>query len=314
MRKRLLGSTSLNVSELSLGTWGLAGDGYGPVLEVDQDAVIDRALAMGIRLFETADVYGDGAMETRLGARLPKDGSVAVVTKIGTRRDTNPARKDFSVEYLREAFERSRVRLARETVDCVLLHNPSRKAFENPALKEFCDGLRTSGAVKAWGASVGDVESGRAAINAGAQVIELAYNVFHTQPLFELDGDLHEANVGVLVRSVLAHGMLCGQWPPDKQFARNDHRAERWSTDELRSRIVQLNALRPLISRDLPSLRAVALRYALAHNRTGSVVLGPKSPLQLDQLVREAGKEPPYLDSGEMATLRERLITVGVYV
>lgn len=314
MRRRWLGSTSLQVSELCLGTWGLSGDGYGPVLEVEQDAVIDRALAMGFRLFETADTYADGGMETRLGARLPKDDSVAIVTKIGTRRDKSPAQKDFSVEYLTGAFARSRYRLGRECIDCLLLHNPSRKALERPELKEFCDGLREKGAVKSWGVSVGDAETGRAAIAAGAQVLEFAYNVFHTQEMLELGYEIRQKQIGVLARSVLAHGLLCGQWPPSKEFAANDHRAERWNTDELRSRITQLNAVRTLISPELPSLRSIALRFALTEERISSVVLGPKSSLQLDQLVREAGKEPPYLDEQRLMSLRERLVTVGVFI
>ena len=72
MRKRPLGSTGISVSELGLGTWGLSGDGYTAVPEVEQDAVIDRALALGVTLFETADSYGKGAMEKKLGERLSK--------------------------------------------------------------------------------------------------------------------------------------------------------------------------------------------------------------------------------------------------
>ena len=69
MRRRPLGKTGLSVTELSLGTWGLSGDGYGPVAESEQDKVIDRARALGVNLFETADGYAGGAMERRLGER-----------------------------------------------------------------------------------------------------------------------------------------------------------------------------------------------------------------------------------------------------
>lgn len=313
MRRRPLGTTSLDVTELSLGTWGLSGDGYGPVSEAEQDRVIDRALAMGIRLFETADCYADGKMEKRLGERLPKGEECRVVTKIGTRKDASFPRKDFSIPYLKEAFERSRERLARGSVDCLLLHNPSRRAFERADLGEFLQELRQSGNVRSWGASVGNAEAGRAAIEAGAQVLELAYNVFHTQELSELEPLLIEKNVGVLGRSVLAHGILCGLWPHDKQFPSFDHRAERWNSDELRSRITQLNAVRTLLSSALPSLRAIAVRFALSSERLASVVLGPRNMLQLDQLVREAGSEPPYLDQQRLGELRERLVTVGIY-
>jgi aryl-alcohol dehydrogenase-like predicted oxidoreductase len=314
MRQRPLGATSLDVSELALGTWGLSGDGYGPVNETEQDRVIDRALAMGIRLFETADCYAEGRMEQRLARRLGGTGDARVVTKIGTRRDAALSRKDFSVPYLKEAFERSRERLERERVDCLLLHNPSRRAFERPELAEFLRELRSQGKVSCWGASVGSSEAGRAAIQAGAQVLELAHSVFHTQDLNELESDIVQHNVGVLGRSVLSHGVLCGLWPHDKQFPSFDHRAERWNNDELRTRITQLNALRTLLSSSLPSLRAIALRFALSSERLSSIVLGPRNALQLDQLVREAGSEPPYLDERSLSDLRERLVTVGVYL
>jgi len=82
----------------------------------------------------------------------------------------------------------------------------------------------------------------------------------------------------------------------------------------LRSRITQLNAVRTLLSSSLPSLRAIALRFALSSERLSSVVLGPRNALQLDQLVREAGNEPPYIEERRLAELRERLVTVGVYL
>jgi aryl-alcohol dehydrogenase-like predicted oxidoreductase len=313
MRQRPLGATSLAVTELSLGTWGLSGDGYGPVPEAEQDRVIDRALAMGIRLFETADCYADGKMEKRLGDRLAKTEGALVVTKIGTRKDDALPRKDFSIAYLKEAVERCRERLKRESVDCLLLHNPSRRAFEREELAAFMADLQSRGVIRSWGASIGNSEAGHAAIQAGAQVLELAYNVFHGQELSELETQVVDKNVGVLGRSVLAHGVLCGLWPHDKQFPSFDHRAERWNSDELRTRITQLNAVRTLLSSALPSLRAIALRYALSNQRLSSVVLGPRNSLQLDQLVREAGNEPPYLDERRLAELRERLVTVGVY-
>jgi aryl-alcohol dehydrogenase-like predicted oxidoreductase len=129
MRRRVLGRSGLQVSELALGTWGLAGDGYGPVAESDQDEVIDRALDYGINLFETADVYGNGAMEKKLGQRLADVQDAVIVTKIGTDLDSKPKRKRFDLEFLKSAFEKSRERLRRDKLDVVLLHNPSPAAI-----------------------------------------------------------------------------------------------------------------------------------------------------------------------------------------
>jgi aryl-alcohol dehydrogenase-like predicted oxidoreductase len=124
MRKRMLGATGLEVSELSLGTWGLCGDGYGPVEEAEQDNVIDRALALGVTLFETADSYAGGEMERRLGRRLAGKQGTLVATKLGTDLSTTPPRKLFGAGYLKEAAERSRERLGRERIDIALMHKP----------------------------------------------------------------------------------------------------------------------------------------------------------------------------------------------
>jgi aryl-alcohol dehydrogenase-like predicted oxidoreductase len=313
MRKRLLGTTGLSVSELGLGTWGLSGDGYAPIPEVDQDAVIDRALALGVTLFETSDSYAKGEMETRLGKRLEQHPDVVVVTKLGTAREASPPRKSFTPAFIKESFERSRERLKRQVVDVVLLHNPSERSLERGEATAALEELKAAGAIRAWGASVEGVDVARAAINQGAQVLELAYNAFHNRSLRQLTPQIQAKNVAVLARSVLAHGLLCGQWPTDKEFAKGDHRAERWSSDDLKRRISQLNAVRPCVNgTTVTSLRAAALKFVLTSEVVTSAVLGPRSAMQLDQLLRDSGKEPPYLSEPAMEALLMRLDNVGI--
>jgi aryl-alcohol dehydrogenase-like predicted oxidoreductase len=117
----------------------------------------------------------------------------------------------------------------------------------------------------------------------------------------------------VLARSVLAHGLLCGQWPTDKEFAPRDHRSDRWTTDDLKRRISQLNAIRPCVNgTTVTSLRAAALRFVLTNDVVASAVLGPRNALQLDQLLRDSGKEPPYLTEEAMNALEARLHNVGI--
>ncbi len=312
MRSRPLGKTGMTVSELGLGTWGLAGEGHLSVAESEQDRVIDRARALGITLFETADSYAHGAMEERLGARLPRDEHIRIVTKIGTFRDEPLARKRFDAEFLKSAFERSRERLKREVLDVVLLHNPSGKALARDETTGTLRDLVAGKKLRAWGVSVGDVPTARLAIEKGAQVLSLAHNAFHQTDLRELATEIEREEVGVLAHSTLAYGLLCGHWSADKVFPEGDHRGERWTQDELRRRIRQLDALRPAVGGDVLTLRAVALRFVLANRSVSSALLGPKSSVQLDQLVREAGRGPPYLADTALAALRNRLDQVGV--
>ncbi len=312
MRRRKLGKTGLEVSELSLGTWGLSGDAYGPVAEGEADKVIERARAIGINLFETADSYGNGVLEKKLGEHLEKDEGSIVVTKLGTDNDASPPRKRFDGAYLKRAFEASRERLRRSVVDVVLLHNPSAAALKKDETPGSLKALKSEGALKAWGVSVSTREALEAALDAGADVVSVPYNIFQVQPLRALAERVKESGVGVLAHSVLSYGLLCGLWPPHKEFRYGDHRSDRWSQSQLRRRIRQLDAVRPLVSGDVKTMRAAAVRFALSEELVSSVILGPKYGMQLDQLVREAGQEPPYLSEMKLTALEQRLEHVGV--
>jgi len=298
------------VSELGLGTWGLSGDGYGAVSDGVQDEVILRARAYGVTLYETADVYGGGGMERRLGRLLGADSGAIFVTKIGTDLASLPTRKRFEPDYLRQACARSAERLQRDCLDVVLLHNPCEQTLERGEARVALQELKASGQIGAWGVSAGSAAVARAALTQGAEVLELAYNVFSSDDLEGLD--FAGAKVPVLARSVLAYGLLCGQWPDNKVFPSGDHRAERWTTEQLRSRLRQLSVVSGMLGGDVLTLRSAALRFALANPKVSCAVLGPRSRVQLDQLVREAGTGPEYLPAGVAERARDQVARLGV--
>jgi aryl-alcohol dehydrogenase-like predicted oxidoreductase len=312
VRKRPLGKTGIDVSELSLGTWGLSGDGYGPIAQGEAERVIERALALGVDLFDTADIYGKGAMEELLGKKLPPE--AVIVTKVGTDRDASPPQKRFDLAYLRQAFDRCRDRLGREKLDVVLLHNPTMLAMSRVETFDFLGELKKLGALRTWGVSAGSLEVAQAAIRRGADVVEVAYNVLVPSDVHLMASEIAASGVGLLARSVLAHGLLAGQWSAEREFYPGDHRAERWTREELQLRLSQLDALRPMVGGPILSLRAAALRFVLSNPLVSTAVLGPRSVAQLEQLVREAGSSPPYLRDTALAELHARLKGVGILV
>jgi aryl-alcohol dehydrogenase-like predicted oxidoreductase len=311
MRTRKLGNTGITVSELGLGTWGLSGDGYGPVADQDQDAVIDRALQLGITLFETGDVYARGRMEKRLAERLP-DSSV-VVTKVGTDRDSRPPRKRFDKAFLEQSIERCQERLGRETLDVVLLHNPSVQALKQGEAQATMAAQVELGRVRAWGISAGDADVVTEALGAEhrPQVVQMAYNALFSQDVTRVQKDLEEHGIGLLARSVLAHGLLSGFWAANRRFPRDDHRIHRWTQDQFERRLRELQALRSALSKEVPTVRSVALRFVLDNSAVSAAVTGPRNVLQLDQIVREAGKAPPYLDEQARQKLGLRVADLG---
>ena len=312
MRFRPLGKTGLTASELALGTWGLSGEAYGPVEAADQEKVVRRSLDMGFSLFETAEAYGGGAMEALLGKTLGRRTDVTVVTKLGIDRSTQPATKHFDPPYLCDAAKRSLRRIGRERIDVCLLHNPQPETLVDDGASEALEAMKKEGTIGCWGVSAGDADVARAAIQRGAQVIELAYNLFNSVDLHRLAGELIVAGTGVLARSTLSYGLLAGLWAKGRSFAEGDQRAERWTKPELERRLEQLDAVRFLVKGEVLTLRGAAVRYVLANHLVCAAVLGPRSVEQLEQLVRETGSGPTYLPDADLAALPRALSRVGI--
>ena len=275
------------------------------------EKTIARALDMGFTLFDTADAYGAGTMEARLGRMLHGKAAV-VVTKVGTDRTTDPPRKRFDPEYLARSVRASLKRLGRERIDVLLLHNPSPDVLVLGETAAALLEMKEEGAIGHWGVAVGDAEVGRAAIDKGAEVIEIAYNLVQSIDLHRLAGDAMVSGVGILARSTLSYGLLAGMWTKDRKFAEGDHRADRWTKLELERRVQQLDALRFLVRGDVHTMRAAAVRFVLANHLVSSAVLGPKSVEQLEQLVRETGSGPRYLSDEALAALPRTLSRVGI--
>ncbi|WP_394826346.1 aldo/keto reductase [Pendulispora albinea] len=317
MRKRALGKTGLFVSEMGIGTWGLAGEAYGPVEPTDAERVIHRAIDVGITLIDTADSYGGGHMEHLLGKALKSLGSyksrdLVVVTKGGTDRSTIPPRKRFDRAYLVDSVERSLKRLGRERLDVYLLHNPSVECLLAGEALDTLVTLKRDGKIGHIGVSAGESEAAMTALDRGAEVISMSYNLVHSADLHRVAGEIMVYGAGVLAHSPLAYGLLSDAWTQDRTFLPGDHRERRWEKHELARRVAQLDAMRFLVKGNVRSLRAAAIRFVLANHLVSCAILGPRTVDQLVELVRETGGGPIYLPDADMAVLPRTLAKVGI--
>jgi aryl-alcohol dehydrogenase-like predicted oxidoreductase len=301
------------VSELAVGTWGLGGEAYGPVDEADAEKVLRRAVDMGFTLIDTADAYGGGRMELLVGKVLKDHPDLVVVTKGGVDRTTDPTRKTFDPTYLRGAVERSCKRLGVEALPVFMLHHPTPDAIYTGEAVETLLALKTEGKIQHWGVAAGDEDVSRAAIDKGAEILELAYNLTHPIDLHRISGDIMVAGCGVLARSVLGYGLLAGMWAKDRTFTEGDHRNDRWTRMELEHRVDQLDAVRFLVKGEVHTLRGAAVRFALANHLVSAAVLGARTVEQLEQLVRETGGGPRYLPDDDLRQLPRALDRVGIH-
>src|SRR5581483_4711541 len=90
MKKRKLGKSGLEVSEIGLGCMGLS-FGFGPAVEKQQGiALIRAAVERGVTFFDTAEVYGAYTNEELVGEALaPFRKNVVIATKFGFKIDAN---------------------------------------------------------------------------------------------------------------------------------------------------------------------------------------------------------------------------------
>src|SRR5438128_1616426 len=80
---RQLGRSGLTVSAVGFGAMSLAGV-YGPADDAESVNTLRRAIELGVTLFDTADIYGDGRSERLLGQAIEgRRKELVVATKFG---------------------------------------------------------------------------------------------------------------------------------------------------------------------------------------------------------------------------------------
>ena len=147
-------------SQITLGCWQIAPSyGWGDICtEKDSEKVVHTALDMGITAFDTAEGYGDGESERRLGKALgSQKESVIIISKIWPEADQTL--KDY-----KKALDNSLKALDRDYVDLYLIHWPGNffnSREKSARLTEYMLSLKKSGKAKTIGLSnfkVGDLK------------------------------------------------------------------------------------------------------------------------------------------------------------
>src|SRR5580704_8655009 len=159
MKYRKLGSTSLEVSEIGFGAWGIGGNqfgnSYGPAADEESLAAVTTAFDLGCTFFDTADVYGHGHSEELLGKALKGTRQkVVIATKVGSDFYHQPPQLRFTEEYITFAVEQSLKRLDTDVIDLYQLHNPPFSAIEHGQLFAPLEKLKSQGKIRFYGISI----------------------------------------------------------------------------------------------------------------------------------------------------------------
>jgi aryl-alcohol dehydrogenase-like predicted oxidoreductase len=301
LRRRPLGQTGLEVSEVAFGTWQLGGD-WGDVPEADGAAGLHAALDAGVDLFDTADVYGRGRSEELLGRVLGDRPDVIVATKFGRWDDfTHPSA--YTEPRVRAYCEASLRRLRREAIDLYQVHTPTTEAIERGEVFESLRTLQREGKVRHFGVSVETAAQGRLALrHEGVAALQVIFNIFRQNLVDELFPDVEAAGAGVLARVPLASGLLTGKFTKETRFAPDDHRrynreGASFNVGETFAGVpfelgVELAGELSWIADGRETMAAAALRFVLDHPQVSCVIPGFKDVRQVEQDLAAARVAP----------------------
>lgn len=310
METRNLGTTGAQVSAVGFGAWAIGG-GWGAVPEDDAMDALHAAVDHGMTFIDTADVYGEGRSERLIGRLLrERDEPLLVATKMGRLGDWNA-----SYDAMAGAAEASRRRLGVDALDLVQLHCIPFATLQAGRVFEHLERLKSEGLIRHYGASVETVDEALFCIReSGCETLQVIFNIFRQKLIDELFPSVRSSGIGIIARVPLASGLLSGKFPPDHQFAADDHRnfnanGERFNVGETFAGIPFARGIElarevenTLGGRPDASMAQLALRWILDHPEVSTVIPGAKSRHQTSE--NAAAAELPPLDDESHRRLR----------
>jgi aryl-alcohol dehydrogenase-like predicted oxidoreductase len=296
MNHRRIGSSDLEVSEISLGSWLTFAGGVG--FEQTR-ACTDAAFDAGINFFDTANVYGRGAAESAWGEILsgrPRD-SYVLATKVWGQMSDDPADHGLSAAQIGKQIDASLARLQTDYVDLYQAHRFDPDVPIEETIEAF-QRVVASGKARYLGFSEWTVEQIRAAIDiAGPELFvssQPQYSMLWQAPEAELFGLCAANGISQIVWSPLAQGVLTGKYrpgqapPPDSRAANSDMNV---AMDLLMDDavLVAVDRLRPVADEAGLSMAELALAWVLRRPELASAIIGASRPEQVHANARAAG-------------------------
>lgn len=302
MKYRKFGGTNKQVSEIGLGTWQLGAD-WGDVNDATAEKVLATAIDSGVTFFDTADCYGEGLSEERLG-KFFKTSSAEVffATKLG-RFPKPGGTENFSMEQFRLHTENSLKRLGLDCLDLTQVHCPPTELIKQGEMFDWLRTLKKEGKIKEFGLSVESMEEAEFCLQQeGLSSLQIIFNVLRQKPIDTIFDLALQKKVALIIRLPLASGLLSGKLNNNTSFPSNDHRnfnqngehfnvGETFSGLPFEKGIEIVSQLDKIIPNEIP-LSLAALRWILDYEAVSVVIPGSKSAEQVQHNCRASELTP----------------------
>lgn len=297
IKKRLLGKTGIQVSEIAFGgveigiPYGIGVHSHSDMLSHSEAVkLLHAALDKGISFFDTARLYGES--ETIMGKAFhDRRQQVVLSTKCKHFRDEKGKIPAFAAlkEIIESSLHESLNELQTDYVDMLMLHQSDLEILENEDVKRVFEGLRQSGKIRAAGASAYATIETEKAIESGAwDVIQFPFSLMDQQQhqFFSLAA---EKGIGLVIRSVLLKGLLS-----DK--GRNLHPA----LIDVENHVKKYHQL---LTNDIPDISTLATKFALSFDEVSAVLVGIDRIEYLNKSVQAANGK--YLNAAVLKAAQE---------
>ena len=306
MRQRKLGNTGLFVSELCLGTMTFGGQGemwskIGQLQQNDVDTLVGRALDAGINFIDTADVYSEGQSEVLTGQALrnlkvPRD-NVVVATKVfGATGAQGANSRGLSRYHIMDGIKASLKRLQLDHIDLYQVHGFDPATPIEETLSAL-DTLVRHGHVRYIGVSNWAAWQIAKALGISARLnlasfasLQAYYTVAGRDLEREIVPMLRSENVGLMVWSPLAGGLLSGKYTRDGQTEAGSRRQSfDFPPVNVERAYDAIDVMRGIAAEKGVSVAQIALAWLLAQPVVSTVIIGAKRVDQLDDNIAATG-------------------------
>lgn len=314
MLYRRLGSSDLNVSEISLGSWLTYGGG---VSNRRAEACVDKAFDVGINFIDTANVYGGGAAEEFLGevlARRPRD-SYILATKLYWPMNGD---RGLSREQVFKQIDLSLGRLRTDYLDLYQCHRYDQETPLEETMEALTEVVR-QGKARYLGFSEWTADQIRAALAMVPDVEKFVssqpqYSLLYRIPEREVIPLCKENGISQIVWSPLAQGALTGKYKPGEEPAAGTRAASQqmgWSMDRYRDDevLAAVQRLVPIAEGLGVTMAQLALAWVLREENVASAIVGASRPEQVEE---NAGASGISLDDATLQAIDEAVADVVV--
>jgi aryl-alcohol dehydrogenase-like predicted oxidoreductase len=296
MQKRKLGKSGLEVSIVGVGC-----NNFGLRTDLAQTrAVVDRAIDLGITLFDCADRYGSppGSSELQLGEALgARRKQIVLTSKFGNPMDDSGTMQGASPRYIKIAVEASLKRLKTDWIDLYQLHRPDTGTPIEETLRALDDLVR-AGKIRHAGCSQFSAaqirDAGKAAKQAGIEGLVSAqnhYNLLKRDMEKEFVPAIREHNISFIPFYPLGGGLLTGKYqresaPEGSRFHKPREQEKRALGENPWPVLEQLEKFCATRNRTMLEL---ATNWLLSRPGVASMIAGATRPEQVEANVKAVG-------------------------